>query len=159
MGYASQLSPPPAAVNATELQCGNKILRLPGQALSVSAAFSVQLLGLQRIRSVTVLCLATLVRSAISQRLVWKDSLARLEADAQAANLWRQVLVDELPWTAIWRQPALARFMAREAVGDQSASPCREIVKLAPVAAVLAKAHVAARGPSGLIAESASNAF
>ncbi len=46
-GYVAQLSPPPAALNAAELWCGSKILRLPDRAVSVSAAFSVQLVGLQ----------------------------------------------------------------------------------------------------------------
>ncbi len=136
MGYVSRLSPPQPDTNATELWCGNKVLRLPGRTFFVSAAFSVQELGLQRIRSVTAPCLATLMRSAISQRLLCKDAVANLVAGAEEAELCRRVLVDKLSWPSFWKQPAFAWYLSRAADGDASVSPCRQLAVLAPEAAV-----------------------
>jgi hypothetical protein len=90
------------------------------------------------------------MRTAISKRLHWKDELASLWTDAEAADLWKRVLIDKMPWPAFWKQLAFVGFLARVAVGDPSSSPCPQMVKLAPAAAAVATAHVAAHGPCGV---------
>jgi hypothetical protein len=145
LGYVAQLSPPPPC-GKVDLWCCNKIWRMPGTAMSLQLGYSLDSLGLPKMQVPSLLCLATLMRTACDKKLDWSTPLAELTYIAADKMIARRTLCDDRPWPDFWAKPPFAWFLAKASAGASLVTPSKFLH--GAVAAAARAAHKFVKTPA-----------